>query len=368
MIEKPRLKTFLTVFPITETVWGVRGGPEELWRLRLDEVAVQAFCALLPYLNGQHKRNEIVEKIGTGGEDGAPALKILDCLETSGLIEDAEPHGLSGEELSHFADQLAFFSRFTCEGGSKYQSRLRASKVTVLSSGDLGHTVARQLGESGVGEVVLVWYRTPEAGRNGHSSVEGNPKEFSRLTAMAAPDGSPWPEDAEPLPNAFVFAEQAHSPAALEAMDAFSKRHRIPWLLVRSTDVHEGSVGPLFIPGETASYVSFEARLRSNMANHYEYAAFDRYVRSAEAATASAGGLRAGFELLASIAVVETVKFLTGIVPPRLAGRLLSFNIIDWESELHEVLRLPRLETPYGAEHQAFPWKEVSFAVQERRA
>ena len=73
MLVRPRLKTYLTVFPLSETTWGLRGGSDELWRVQLgDHRAMKVFGSLLPYLAGRHTSEE-----------------ILDALEADGVERDA---------------------------------------------------------------------------------------------------------------------------------------------------------------------------------------------------------------------------------------------------------------------------------------
>lgn len=178
-----------------------------------------------------------------------------------------------------------------------------------------------------------------------------------------------WPAGAG-LPKALIVAQEAHDPLLLEAVDALSKGRNLPWLLVRNVDLHEGWVGPFFVPGETASYLSLEARLRGNLPRFQEYLAFDAHVRATEPPPAL-GGLHAAFDLLAGIAVIELVKFAAEIKVPHLLGRFLSVDFWTWETELHEVLRLPALDRQTAARPAVFPWKVVSHedgATAPRRA
>src|SRR5437867_1394077 len=87
MIKFPRLKVFLSVFPISETTWGLRGGADEIWRMRLtDERAVRAFGALLPYLNGQTATGDILRSVESAGIHRGAAAAVLRQLEASSLI------------------------------------------------------------------------------------------------------------------------------------------------------------------------------------------------------------------------------------------------------------------------------------------
>src|SRR5262245_17104509 len=114
MIRFPRLKTFLSVFPISENTWGLRGGGDELWRMKLtDERAIRAFGALLPYLDGRTSTEEILRSLESAGVHNGAAAAVLRRLESTSLIEEANDNGLSAEELKQFEGQIRFFSRFT---------------------------------------------------------------------------------------------------------------------------------------------------------------------------------------------------------------------------------------------------------------
>jgi bacteriocin biosynthesis cyclodehydratase domain-containing protein len=372
MIQKPKLKTFLTVFPISSTTWGLRGGSEELWRIKLrDESAIRTFSGLLPYLNGQHEVADILVKVGEQGLDAATAQKLLEHFESTSLIEETDSTELSPEDADRYEDQITFFSRFSSEGGAKYQQILRQARVAVVGDGGLSRSVQRHLGESGFGEVIAVRgggapAPVPHEGNgNGASSSQGS-SEASAVLALDRVDI--WPEgEAGELPLVFIVPQEAHDPQLLEAMDALSKKHGVPWLLVRSMDPREGWVGPLFIPGETASYVSLEARLRGNAPHFEEYQAFDNFLRSSGGPSPACGGLHTFHDLLSGIAVTEVIKFVTGISVPQLAGRFLTIDLMTWATEMHDVLRIPRLEAEYYNRPRIFPWKEIPYGDKQTR-
>jgi hypothetical protein len=351
MIKYPRLKVFLSVFPISETTWGLRGGGDEVWRIKLsDERAVRAFGALLPYLNGRTASDEILRSVESAGTHCGAAAAVLHQLEASSLIEEADAHGLSDEELSRFEDQIRFFSRFTQSGGAKSQSALGASRVALIADGALGESVFGRLAGAGFGDVVVLSQRPALSVAWRERVTAARP-----LTTFRELDIEEiWPDD-DPLPGILIVCQEAHDPLLLEAVDRLSKRRLLPWMLVRTLDLQEGSVGPLFVPGETASYLSLEARLRSNMPRFPEYLAFDAHVRATERPPAL-GGLNAGFDVLAGIAVIEVIKFIAGIKVPELLGKFLTVNPWTWKTELHEVLRVPALDREETSCPAVFPW------------
>lgn len=369
MIQKPKLKTFLTVFPISDTTWGLRGGAEELWRIKLnDDRSMRAFSALLPYLNGRHQSDDILKKVSEQGVDTKLAQQLLQHLEKSLLIEETESSGLEPEEEERFRDQLTFFSRFTSEGGAKYQSLLRASRVGLIGDGSLSRSVLRHLGMSGFGEVVLLRDNSAPTRHEFDQDKTSTELQHTKLTLLPLDRNSIWTDDlTEQLPQVFIVPQEAHDPQLMEAMDVLSKSRNVAWMLLRTLDLQEGWVGPLFVPGDTASYLSLEARLRGNIQHFDEYQAFDAYLRDAEKPSASSGGLHAFLDLLSGIAVTEIIKYVTGIRVPHLAGRFLTINLLSWETEIHDVLRVPRLEQDPSTHFRLFPWKEVTFVHSSRR-
>ena len=356
MIKFPRLKTFLSIFPISETVWGLRGGADEVWRIKLtDARAVRALGALLPYLNGKTSTEDALAAIEREGIHRGAAAAVLQRLEASSLLEEAGDNGLSAGEMSQFQDQIRFFSRFTHQGGAKLQAALRASRVALLADGALGERLYRQLAGAGFGEVIILSSQPQQA----RAWADGATGIRPQTSVLALDRDEIWPAEAPPLPQVLVVCQETHDPLLLEAVDALSKRRLLPWLLVRSLDLQEGWVGPLFVPGDTASYLSLEARLRGNLPFYSEYLAFDAHVR-ATAPSPALGGLHPAFELLAGIAVVELIKYVTGIRVPQVLGSFLTVNLWTWETELHEVLRLPALDREPASRPAVFPWKVAS--------
>jgi hypothetical protein len=352
-IRFPRLKAYLTVFPISDATWGVRGGSDEVWRIKLtDERAIRAFSALLPYLNGTVATDDILRSLEIGGVHRGAALAVLRQLEASSLLEEAGPSSLSQTETGPFASQIRFFSRFTQRGGAQLQSAVGESRVAMLADGALGKSMYGRLTGAGFDDVTILTERPTEA----RMWIDRDAGAQSRSIVRTLDRDQVWPEDERPLPAVLVVCQDAHDPVLLEAVDRVSKRHRLPWLLVRYFDLQEGWVGPLFVPGETASYLSLEARLRANMPRFPEYLAFDTHVRASGRPPAS-GGLHASFDMLSAIATIELIKFVTGIRVPDLLGKFMTINFWNWETELHEVLRLPALDRGEPTSPTVSPWK-----------
>lgn len=101
---------------------------------------------------------------------------------------------------------------------------------------------------------------------------------------------------------------------------------------------------------------------------HYErYVEFDTYARENPAGIARPGGFHALCHVLAGIAATESAKLVTAVAVPALAGKFLSLNIWTLDTEIHEVLRFPRLEMESYSRPTVFPWKEMPSSGQQTR-
>ena len=349
MLEFPKLKSYLSVFPISDTTWGLRGGSDQVWKVKLrNEKAMEAFCGLLPYLTGKHSVEDIVETLGKKGIDRQPILAVLGYLARTRLIEDGG-RKLDDETHQRYGGQISFFSRFATSGGSSFQLRLAESHVAVLVDGPLGWMMCRQLLSAGIGRVE------------------------ARLGAGGLGDEPGWCRDGEvegrlrmaedPLDGSFegnlvIVPQERHDHQQLRAVEEVARERGVPWMLLRALDADEGWVGPIFIPGETASLASLQARLQGNMPFFREERIFDRFLaESDDVAAAPAGGLMPFLELLGSLATTEVVKLLSQVRAPHLIGRFLTVDLWDWNIECHEVLRVPGLEPASASELTTFPWK-----------
>ncbi len=125
------------------------------------------------------------------------------------MIEEADTSDIPPEEVDLFRDQLAFFSRFTSQGGAKFQSILRKSQVGIIGEGNLSRSVLRHLNLSGFGEVVILG---SDAAQDNHNQEETVPGGFrSKLQVLPLDRNSIWSDDkADHLPELF-FLFKSHT-------------------------------------------------------------------------------------------------------------------------------------------------------------
>lgn len=359
MVNRPRLKTFLTIFPISETVWGLRGGADELWRIKLrDRRALDTFSAVLPYLDGRATVEEILAALAAKDVEREDVVQLLERMEQNSLLEEGETYGLTEDETRAFAGQIAFFARYRGDGGNRYQARLRARRVAVLGDGDLASSLRREAAAAGFGEIYQLASDPAAVAASAEADGEPSPDWRARFQVVPLDRERIWESAVGPPPDLLFVAQEADDPALLQALDDAAMREKMPWLLVRQLESHVVWVGPLFVPGETAEYRDLEARLRGNLSYFPEYEAYKDHLRQRGGPGSPCGALRAGSSLAAAVAVVEAVKHLCDLAVPHLAGRFLTLNLTSWDAEVHDVLRVPRLGLEVR-EPSLFAWKEM---------
>lgn len=373
MIDRPRLKGFVTVFPIADELWGLQGGREELWRIQLrGKEALSIFSALLPHLDGQRTVDEILAELEAQGLRPQPARALLQRLEGNGLLEEGGYKALSDEQRSRYFDQLNFFSHFSSRADD-LQASLHSARVAVVGTSRLSFMIATLLEEAGVGTVDLLetdsaYASTAAAPRRVPEDAASNraPDRYQRPDSVIQ-DGS---FDAETLvrggdggdgPGFVVVTRESHSTRILEAVNQLSLERDAPWLLVEALSAKEGTVGPLFVPGQTACFACMESRLRSNLLYDDEYLALQHHLGNGHPPPPTCGALHPFQQTLAGIAACEVVKFLTSIKTPQLAGKALTLDLFNWNAELHDILRVPRCPVCRPPAPEPFAWRALPY-------
>lgn len=350
MIERPRIKEFLTVYPLSETRWVFRGGSNEICRVDLrNERARRTFHTMLPLLDGGLPTAEVLERLERDGIDRGAAAALLGHLERSRCIEEAGD-AANAEDRERFASQLTFFSHFTTAGGARFQALLADKRVATIGAGGLIGILDRQLAAAGVGERV-----TLEPG-----AISGSAG--ARSEGAAANGHGGWFEERHGrLPDLVVAVSALADRRLFHALDRFSRGRGVPWLQILLLSVQEAWIGPLFVPGESASYGSYAAALRAEVPHFPRHPAVDRLRCAPHASAEPPSALPAALRVIAGIAATEIVKLLTGYQVPHLLSRYLAVDLLTWETESHEVWRMPRHDRTEPDRPQPFPWKEALY-------
>jgi bacteriocin biosynthesis cyclodehydratase domain-containing protein len=163
-----------------------------------------------------------------------------------------------------------------------------------------------------------------------------------------------------------VVALDRWDPALVGDVNAGAIRGRRPWLLVQAPGVREGTLGPLFVPGQTACWACLESRLVSHMSFHVEYQEFQEHLRSSRATSRPWGGIEPHAQVLAGLAALEVIKFVTGYATPKVLGAFVAVDWLALKMQQHHVLRVPRCMACRPPRVVKFPWDEAPVeAIEE---
>jgi len=357
---KPKIRSFFDVIFMEDHSYQLRAGDDLLLILRGRTVA-EVFPWLLPLLDGTRGLPELVsacKDVATEDE----VIAILERLSDEGIIEDAalQPTStLNPQEQGYFSSQLLFFSHFT-DDISAYQTKLRGSRVAVIGLGAIGTAVTMALAKSGVGHITGAAHHscsclTTSAPQLGTDIGEPHPALTSVVEARHPNVRFTWIDN--PLQSVeditsiatekdvLVVASDAPCPGLHELVNHVCLKKRIPWITSGSLRSMAGTVGPFFVPYETCCYTCYDRRMKSNLEAYQAYLAYEKYLAKKEKHPATYGYLPSFAAIIGDLIAVEIIKHLTQFFVPKTYGAAFSLNFLTFETEFHEVWKLPRCPT-----------------------
>jgi bacteriocin biosynthesis cyclodehydratase domain-containing protein len=252
--------------------------------------AVPLLSALLPLLDGSRTVEEVERRLD--GWERSAIVQALSVLADNGIIASAGA-------IEHVEDGEALLAAIM--GPREAGTAINQAHIGVMGSGALARTVAELFRQSGV----------------------------ARVTSVRVDDA---------LPGALDLVTAAADGPDLRHLDAWN-RSMIecgqPWLLVLPFDGLYGSVGPLFIPPETACYACLRTRRRSVLEDPELADAYDE-----QQADHPMGA--AVVSLMAGLAVHLALRWITRR-DASVAGMLYAVGLLPRPSvTAHEVFPVPR--------------------------
>ena len=340
--RRPRVRPFFHVVPLSGGRVQLRSAYRAL--VISGAGAPELMRLLFPLLDGTRTSDEIV----TACHDHAPEAvrHALFVLQEKAVLEDAadgDEAVLAAADRVAFADQVRLFSSFV---GNPWrcQADLQAKRITLVGVTPLGVAIARQLAHCGVGSLQLVPRSAAEAaaGSAFHEESTGNGSRCSVRVEPTAPDNIDGVLSTACADAHLVIApSDGPAPAMHRKVNEVCLGLKAPWLpvVLFGNDV---GVGPLMVPGQTACFTCYELRMKGNLIFADEYVAFEDHLLRGDESGVSQGSLNVYASVVAGLAAIEAVKFLTKFTYPITLGRLIRVNFVNYQFMVHAVLRLPR--------------------------
>lgn len=306
VVVRPTLKPWLTWTTTEEQLIVSHGSSITVFE---GEVATSLLPALFPMLDGSLVIDEIAEAIGS---DLRPAIdRAMAELEERDLLL-AEDDDVAGFDTTPTALAAAQMVAGGLADGRPLDivKRLAAAQVTIAGSGLIASEIVRWLRIFGVGQVHLATASDIDLPANALVVAVSGPGDQSNL--------SRWNDEA--------------------------LRRQQTWMAVMAYDGRFASIGPVFVPGQTACFECFQIRRASNLAFRVE----QRVVDKTNGSERSGGGVVGGPIAATTAALAAEAVFSTLIAkaedPSMLTGRVLTLasSISGTTTAMHRLYRVPR--------------------------
>lgn len=238
---------------------------------------------------------------------------VVNELRDYGIVEE---HALRSRFNSKLREQLNFWSQASAYPGAKpadeIQEAIKETRLGLAGTGNLLSLLAEKARLSG----------------------------FARVSQFETATTADW-EKIVREQDFLIVAADDWDPNFLEKFNQLAAGAGKPWILVRGMDGSTASVGPLFVGRDTGCYHCLSSRQKSNMEHLPYFKAYEAYLKSQGRAARSEGGPMAAYDFMASVAVLEAVKYLTGWAVPAIYGAYITLDIFDYDLQTHPFLRSP---------------------------
>lgn len=280
-----------------------------------DEEISEAIFLRIVELSSQDKRFNLqkIRKnlLGTFEED--KVLSVLNNLREAGLIPD-DIHTCTGEDLSEFR-----------------------------SIGDISLAII------GVGSLTKALKSVCETEKfKTISVVEYTIKNFEEKILQVFNE------------HDFVIVDANQwSPFHLEIINDTAVKQNKPWLYISGVNESNIEIGPLFYGKETGCYNCLISRIKSNHAHPQYLTSYENYLRGLKRPSISNELHYDGiiYSLIANFAIYEVVKFIEGWALPITWQSIVTFNLYNYESTIHMLLKKPLCEVcKPNIKYNPSPW------------
>ncbi|MBC6994039.1 TOMM precursor leader peptide-binding protein [Neolewinella lacunae] len=148
-------------------------------------------------------------------------------------------------------------------------------------------------------------------------------------------------------------------PYQLDQINRRALANNRPWLLIRGMDGLSASVGPLFMGKDTGCYHCLSSRRKSHLEHVNQFEHYEAYLTEQRIAAKSQGAPMPAYDVIASLAILELMKFRLDFAVPVTYGNMVTFDLYDMETAIHPFLKAPVCPVcKPELEHASAPWLE----------
>lgn len=248
----------------------------------------------------------LIAELIEGNNNKDNVINVIDKLKKYNVFKNQNTD--ENIEQFNFVDKYSGFS-------NEFAQKISTSEIVILGRGilaELLETKAKKTGYKKVKKILL---------EEGYSTEEIF--KVCKSSDLIIVDSDSW------------------DPYFLDNFNKFALDNKKPWIIVRGSESTRGTVGPLFIPEITGCYNCLMTRVKSTMSYLGHFEEYEKFLKRNKTSSAIDGGLTVSYDILASIAILESVKYLTDFSIPSIFKAFLSININDYQIKSSPFLKIP---------------------------
>lgn len=266
MSEKLKLNDSIYILKESDDIYQVIfTGTRRIKKFRVDSLVKE----IISKLNSEKTEFEIVN----GLKDRYNPEKISSCLnslESEGVVRRYNER----DNYGRYSKQILFIDELTdsWEETLKLQRQIEESTISVFGIGGIGTWIVNGLSQIGVGKIRItdpdkvnesnlnrqLFFNISDIGEYKVDVIKSKLPDTKIFTSRKTVSKS---ENLEDLVKGVDFLVNcADSPSIVETtnvIDEYASKYNIPYCVAGGYNMHLGMVGPIIIPGKTASFGDF---------------------------------------------------------------------------------------------------------------
>lgn len=326
-MKKLRLKESIYILREDENTYQIIfTGTRNIKRFKVDSLVK----SIIHELRNELTEEELKTRLNTNYKDES-IINCLNALEGTGILRryDERSNGRYSRQIQ-FIDELTSSWNETLE----IQKRLEDSTISVFGIGGIGTWIVNGLYQIGIGEIRItdpdtieesnlnrqLFFTQEDIGRHKVNVIRKKlPDANIKISTKIVSEN----EDLEEIISGSNFLVNcADNPSIAETtrvIDDYAQKYNIPYCVAGGYNMHLGMVGPIIVPGESATFDDFLEYQKSN-----DPLSGLEVIKDIE----QTGNLGPIAGAVANMQVMEIFKYLTGKGTQNI-GKFFEINFMD---------------------------------------
>ncbi len=266
MIRKLKLKDSIYILKESEEIYNVIfTGIRKIKRFKVDYLVKR----IISELKSEQTREDLLSKLN-GSYDKKQIQDCLGALIHEGFIREYNPQ----EENERYSKQMSFMDEITSSWDEtlSLQQRLEKSIISVFGIGGIGTWIVNGLYQIGIGKIKIsdpdiieksnlnrqLFFNSEDVGKYKVDIIKEKIPDANIISFKKTISENENLEDI--IIGSDFLINCADSPSVEETtkiIDKYATKYKIPYCVAGGYNMHLGMIGPIIIPGKTATFNDF---------------------------------------------------------------------------------------------------------------